>query len=251
MSEPLGILRRDLVAWTHRVAAKGWVANHDGNLSRRLPGGRLLATPTSFAKADVGEADLLVTDRDGKVLSGKHRIFSEIALHLACYGARPDVGAVVHAHPPYATAHAVAGRPIDPTILAEAVVSLGDAIPLLPPRLPGSAEGRSELAAAIAAHDVVLLGGHGVLAVGDTPEQAYLRVELAEHLATVLHHALPLGGARSFPPEAVRALLDRRRAAGLGPEARRAKGTTPAGPSPTTMTAPCSGARVEVRRRGG
>ena len=116
---------------------KGWVANHDGNVTYRLDSDRYLSTPTAESKGVVSEEMLIVIDENGKVLSGTHRPFSERVLHLAAYQARPDVKAVIHAHPPTATAFAVAGKGLDRPIIAEAVVSLGPRIPLVPYALPG------------------------------------------------------------------------------------------------------------------
>src|SRR5690349_8532356 len=98
-------LREQVAEVSSRLHRKGWVANHDGNVSVRVPGAdsRYLATPTAFSKAAVSEDDVLVLDYGGAVLAGKHRVFSEWNLHATCYGARKDVRAVVHAHPPMAT----------------------------------------------------------------------------------------------------------------------------------------------------
>ena len=87
----------------------GWVANHDGNISLRLTGKRLLITPTGFSKPDVDDASLIIVDLDGKVLEGRKKPFSELELHLAAYRARPEVEVVLHAHPPCATAFGLAG----------------------------------------------------------------------------------------------------------------------------------------------
>jgi len=110
------LLRQQLAACSRRVWDCGWVANHDGNLSLRLNRGRLMCTPTGVSKRKISAEMMLVVDETGKVLSGKLRPFSELNLHLALYHARPDVGAVLHAHPPTATGLGVAGgEPPRPT----------------------------------------------------------------------------------------------------------------------------------------
>ncbi len=248
---PQGVLRRECIHWIHKVAAKGWVANHDGNLTVRLPAGRLLATPTAMSKAELTEHDLLVLDARGKVLHGRHRPFSELSLHRAVYEVREDVGAVLHAHPPAATAFGVAGKVLDPCIIAEAVVSLGDRIPLIPYAFPGCAEGLDALREAIRFDDVVILENHGALSVGRDPEQAFLRMELCEHLARIHLEATALGGARRLPDRDIERLLQRRKAAGLGPEARglvrpggscpRARVGEPPPRRPRRLVGPCSG----------
>ncbi|HMY60022.1 MAG TPA: class II aldolase/adducin family protein, partial [Pseudomonadota bacterium] len=97
-------LRAELLDYCKRLHARGWVANHDGNLSVRLRPGQLLCTPTATSKADVRDETLLTVDESGNRLTGKGKPFSELSLHLAVYKARPDVQAVIHAHCPYATA---------------------------------------------------------------------------------------------------------------------------------------------------
>jgi L-fuculose-phosphate aldolase len=119
---------------------RGWVANHDGNVSARLGPDRFLVTPTAVSKAQVTEGGLAVVCGKGQVAEGELRPPSEVALHLLVYAVREDVGAVVHAHPPHATALACAGVALDRPFLAEAVVSLGPTVPLadFAPRWPRS-----------------------------------------------------------------------------------------------------------------
>ncbi|MHB1844276.1 MAG: class II aldolase/adducin family protein [Deltaproteobacteria bacterium] len=208
-------LRAELTRASHRLHAAGWVANHDGNLSARLGAGRFLVTPTAVSKALVREDGLLVVDGDGKLVEGRRRPFSELDLHLACYRARPDAAVVCHAHPPAATAFGVAGCPLEPLPLPEAVVSLGavPTVPLAPPRSPEGVQG-VERAAATA--DAFLVEGNGVFTLGDGVEQALLRMELVEHVAQVLLFARQLGGARALPGPLVASLLAARAKAGLG-----------------------------------
>ncbi|MES2639770.1 MAG: class II aldolase/adducin family protein [Myxococcota bacterium] len=213
-------LRRDIAAVCLKVAARGWVANHDGNASARLRqdsgGERFVASPTAVHKGDVRAEMAVVLDADGKVIAGERKVFSEIALHLACYRARADIGFVLHAHPPTATGWAVAGESFfDPPFLAEPVVTLGESIPLVPYAAPGGST--TELEAAITRCDAVLLGNHGVLTVGKDAEQAFLRMELVEHLARIALVARQVGGARAIPREDVEKLLAARAKAGLAP----------------------------------
>lgn len=211
-------LRREIAALCQKVAARGWVANHDGNASARLRDERgYVASPTAVHKADVRAEMAVVLDLEGKVTGGERKVFSEIALHLACYRARADIGFVLHAHPPTATGWAVAGESFfDPPFLAEPVVSLGENIPLVPYVAPGGST--AELEGAIARCDAVLLGNHGVLTVGKDAEQAFLRMELVEHLARIALVARQVGGARPIPRADVDALLAARAKAGLAPQ---------------------------------
>jgi L-fuculose-phosphate aldolase len=215
-------VRARLAAAARALHARGWVANHDGNATARLAPDRFLATPTSTSKADVDERSLLEVDGKGQRVSGSGRPFGEIGLHLAIYAARPDVGAVVHAHPPYATALACSGSALlERPFMAEAVVSIGPSIPTVPFAQPGP-PAVAALAGFAADHDAVLLASHGALAWGKDLEQASLRLELVEHLARVATLALATGGVRYLPDAAVAPLLQARARAGLGAAADRA-----------------------------
>ncbi len=241
MSESL--LRREVAELATRLHARGWVANHDGNVSVRLPGGGFLATPTAVSKADVNPEMLVVLDAEGKVLVGTRKVFSEFALHLAVFRARPDVQWVVHAHPPTATGFAVAGRScFDPPFMAEPVVSLGARVPVVPYAAPGGST--SELASAFAEVDAVLLGGHGVLTCGADAETAYLRMELVEHLARIALVAQQVGGAVPLPRGDVEKLLAARAKAGLGPAGRAQD--SGAGGYPPPATPPGVGTRPDL-----
>ena len=209
-------LREALADVARRLHARGWVANHDGNVTCRLDGGRLLATATGVSKRLVAAPALLVLGADGKRISGEGKPFSEIGLHVTVYQNRPEVRAVVHAPPPAATGIACAGgRQLERPFLPEAVVSLGPSIPTVPFAPPGAAA-CAALAPFVAANDAVLLGNHGVLAWGGNVEQAYLRLELVEHLARIALEAERAGGLRPLPDGAVAELLEARRKAGLG-----------------------------------
>ena len=189
----------------------GWVASHDGNVSVRLKGNRLLATPTAVSKADVDDASLIVVDFEGQVLEGRRKAFSELDLHVAAYRARPDVDAVVHAHPPYATASGLSGASLMVAAMPEVAVSLGRGVPtasLAMPKTPESAKAVTDL---INEFDALLLAGNGALTVGVDLEQAYLRMELVEHYAKVLTLARSQGGVNELPAAMLGKLLDQRK----------------------------------------
>ena len=211
--------RHELAAICATVWDRGWVANHDGNLSSRLPRGRLMCTPTAVSKRVIRPGDMLVLDETGKQMSGKGKPFSEINLHLAFYHARPDVGAVLHAHPPTATAFGVSGMTLERPFLPEAVVSIGPMVPTVPMAMPG-AEAAQAIAPYLDEYDALLLAGNGVITAGVDMEMAFLRMELVEHLAKIALAAHQLGGATPLPPRYLQSLLAARARAGLGPEAR-------------------------------
>lgn len=212
-------LRAELLDYSRRLHARGWVANHDGNLSVRLRPGEFLCTPTATSKAEVRDENLLVVDEKGTRLSGQGKPFSEWALHGAVYQTRPDAVAVLHAHCPHATALAACGRDLSPPFLPEAVVSLGPTVPLVPLTPPGAAQATA-LLRFLPFYDAMLLAGNGVLTLGGTIEQAYLRAELVEHLSRIFLLALPAGGVKPLPDSMLDSLLAARKKAGLGPEAR-------------------------------
>jgi len=221
-------LRRKVVKYSHRIWDQGWVANHDGNITVRMDKSRVLATPSAFSNAEVKEEDLLVIEIwTGKVVSGRHRAFSELGLHLEYYKCREDVNAVLHAHPPVSCALSIAGIEVEPRMSAEAVISLGDRIPLAPYAFPASLESRRQIRFLGQAYDVIMMANHGVIACGTDLEQAYLRVELCEQLAKMQQGAIGLGNLRLIPEAWVSDLLAKRKKAGLGPESRGEKIPSP------------------------
>ena len=176
------------------------------NLSTRLSEELTLCTPTAVSKGDVTPEMLIVVDADNKVVQGTRRSFSELALHRACHRARPDISCVIHAHPPTATGFCVANRSLGEHFMAEPVVSLGKSIPLVPFFPPKSKELENEIERALQHADVIMMANHGVLAVGGSFEQAFLRLELVEHLAKIALVANQLGGVVPIPSHVVEQL---------------------------------------------
>ncbi len=162
-----------------RLLAAGLVAGNDGNISVRLSADEVLLTPTGVSKGELIPADLVLVDMRGQVLEGRCRPTSEWALHLAVYQAAPEIGAVIHAHAPYATAFALAGRTLRGSRLAEVTECLGE-IPLAGFAPPGSRELAEGAAEAAAAHNGVLLEAHGPVTWGETLRQALYRMEELE-----------------------------------------------------------------------
>lgn len=243
-------LRAEVVRTSHALHAAGWCANHDGNVTAR-DGAQLVATPTATSKRAVSEQNVIEVDMRGSV-RGRGKVFGEIGLHLVVYERRPDVGAVVHAHPPCATAIASSrGNPIERPFIAEALVSLGAKIPKLPYAQPGDAA-RAVLAPWCELVDAVMLGNHGVLAWGKDCETALLRLELVEHLAKIALAALPLGGVEPLPDAAIEPLLAARAKAGIGLAADRALTTAAqllgraVATTPATSAAPARDAKPVV-----
>lgn len=207
-------LRRELIYYLKRIDDNAWVANHDGNVSCRVSVGRFLATPTGMAKADITEQDLLVVDIDGTVIRGQKRIFSEWVLHRTVYESRPEVNAVVHTHSPFATALGAAGAKFPHPFLPEAVVSLGPEIPSVPLTMPGKAAAQA-LRNVLDYGQSCIIEGNGSLGWGTGLEQAYLRMELLEHLARIAQLAQANGGVKRLPEDMIKTLVKKHVSAGL------------------------------------
>ncbi|MFH1438431.1 MAG: class II aldolase/adducin family protein [Pseudomonadota bacterium] len=207
----------NLVKICRKLDSRGFGANHDGNVSVKYQD-TLLATPTSESKGAIA-ADMIITlDMDGKKIEGIGKPFSEIQLHLAAYRAREEISAVVHAHPPFATAQGLTGQALRPC-LPEAVVSIGDMIPVAPYAMPGAEENSSLVAEALDQADVFMMQGNGVLSTGPDIEQAYLRLELVEHIAKIQYYAQSMGKPFTIPTQDMARLLEKRASIGLGPKA--------------------------------
>ncbi len=240
-------LRNQVAEVARHLHERGWVANHDGNVTAR-DGSRILATPTATSKRLIGDRDLIEVDGKGQVV-GHGKVFGEIGLHLVVYERRRDVHCVVHAHPPYATAiSASRGNPIERPFIAEALVSLGPRIPKIPYAQPGDGA-KAALAPWCELVDTVIVGNHGVFAWGANPEQALLRLELVEHLAKIAVAAAPLGGVEPLPDSAIGPLLAARAKANIGHAADRAVETAAqlmggTGPKPVVACAPAPHASV-------
>jgi L-fuculose-phosphate aldolase len=163
---------------------RGYVAAMDGNLSVRLGKGRILATPTAMSKGKMRPSDMVIVDMEGRRLDGRRDVSSEIAMHLLIYKLRPDIQAVVHAHPPTATGFAAAGMPLNKPLVCEVVIGLGS-IPLAKYGTPGTPELGKSLEPLIPEYDAILMSNHGVVAYGEDLQQAYMKMETVEHFAQI------------------------------------------------------------------
>ncbi|HTV05512.1 MAG TPA: class II aldolase/adducin family protein [Acidobacteriaceae bacterium] len=204
-------LRRQLARCAHWMHRLGFAPGTSGNLSVRLSSGdrfnerRLLATPTGCSKALLRPSDMVIVDLEGRQHSGTRNVTSEIGMHLAVYRARPDVNAVVHAHPPIATAFASCGLALDAPLCAEIVMTLGK-IPLAPYATTGTDEVASSLQPFLRDHDAVLLANHGLVTYGKDLLDAFMKTEVCEHFAQVCLTTRQLGCAKPLEPEALNKL---------------------------------------------
>src|ERR1700742_677024 len=178
--------------WFYRL---GFVPGTAGNLSVRLSHDRILATPTAMSKFLLKPSDMVVVDMDGRRVGESRNVTSEIGMHLAIYHQRPDVQAVVHAHPPIATGFASCGLGLEEPLCSEIVMTLG-AVPLAPYATTGTADVASSIQPLIVNHDAVLLANHGVVTAADTLQNAFMRMETVEHYAHICLVARQLGCAQ-------------------------------------------------------
>ncbi len=167
--------------WIHRL---GFVAAYDGNISARLDSHRILSTPTTISKGMMEADDLVVVDYEGKKITGRRNVTSEIAMHLLIYKRRSDVNGIVHAHPPTATGYAAAGLSLNKALVSEVVLSLG-CIPLARYGTPGTPELTQALVPLVSSYDAILMANHGVVTYGPDLLSAYLRMETVEHFAKI------------------------------------------------------------------
>ena len=224
-------LAKDVSHYSGLLHARGWVANHDGNVSARLEGSeRFLITPTAVSKRSCPPESIVECGAEGRPVS-RGRPPSEVALHVGVYRSRPEVQAVLHAHPPYASAFALARRPLDPVCMPEVLVSLGEHIPMMPMVLPKDPSAADQAQATMAYADVALMAGNGVLAVGPDLETAYLRLEVLEHYCHITSLALSgIGSPAPLDAQQREYLIGLRKKAGLhreGPVPSSAEASTP------------------------
>ena len=204
-------LQQQMVDICQRMHARGLVAGADGNVSVRFARHHILATPTGMSKGSVRREDLVVCDLDGKQLQGTARLTTEIKIHLAVYQQREDMCAVVHAHPPYATAHAVARLPLDERLMPEAYIAVGK-VALTPYGTPSTSELEDSIRPAVVDHDALLMANHGALTMGRDLVSAYHRMEALEQLAHItlltrlLGSATPLNQDEMARLEAIRSV---------------------------------------------
>jgi L-fuculose-phosphate aldolase len=200
-----GELRRDLVRFGKWLYRLGFAPGTSGNLSVRLDGERILATPTAASKYLLRAEDMVLVDLEGRPLDGR-KVTSEIGMHVAIYGQREDVEAVVHAHPPVATAFACSGRALDEPLCAEAIMVLGP-VPLARYATTGTDEVGASLLDLVSEHEAILMANHGAVTYGKHLLEAFQKMETLEHFASICLATQQLGSARPLQQEQVEHLL--------------------------------------------
>lgn len=199
---PLNPIRHDIVAVCQRLYQRGLIVGTEGNVSVRVGADRVCITPSGCHKGVIEPADLILIDLDGQVCFGQGQPSSETPMHLMLYRCRPDVRAVVHAHPPIATALTVAGYDLVTTLLPETVVALGE-VPTVPYEMPTTWAFAETVSKAMQHAVAALLANHGSVAVGPSLQAAFNTMETVERAAQIFFLATAMGQVRSLPPAAL------------------------------------------------
>jgi L-fuculose-phosphate aldolase len=188
-------IKKDLVDICHKIHLRGFVSATDGNVSVRLDETKILCTPTSLPKEKIKQSDLIIIDLNGNILSGKRKPSTEIKMHLAIYKNRKDVNAVVHAHPPYATAFASSKLALDVPFLPEVILTIGK-IPVCKYATPSTDEVVKSILPFVDKTNVLLLQNHGAVTYGKNLDEAYYLLEKLEHTAKIFAIAMSFNGVR-------------------------------------------------------
>lgn len=251
MTEPEA--RAALCEVGRRLWLRGLVASTEGNLSARLEGQRILATPSGVSKGFLTPDMLVVCDLNGQPLPGQQRRpSSEMNMHMTVYRNRPEVGGVVHAHPPTATGFATAGLGLEKCVHPEMIIVLGG-VPLAPYALPSSQDLGDSFLPWLPTHDAFLLANHGAIAIGSDVFNALFKMEAIEQFAKISLTARMLGGENELSPVQVRELEGLRAKFGLrvnahctGPECPQCH---PAPAEPAAADPSLASLQAEVARR--
>jgi L-fuculose-phosphate aldolase len=214
-------IKEQIVLTATRCYDRGLLVAGDGNISVRVGPNRLIATPSGVSKGWMTPAMMCVVDLQGNPLEpSEYKVSSEWPMHRVIYEARPDVHAVVHAHPPHATGFAVAGLSLSKAILSEVVLTLG-CVPLAAYGTPSTRELTDAIEPYLEFHDALLMANHGAVAYADTLEKAFNKLETLEHTCRISFIARTLGNENVIPDRAIPKLYEiRERIGAMRPEAR-------------------------------
>ena len=209
MKSPFEI-KKEICEVGHKLYSHGFVAANDGNISVKVNDHEFYCTPTGVSKGSLTPDMIIKVDENGNKIEGKLNPSSEIKMHMRVYRERPDVNAVVHAHPPIATAFTVAGIELDQYILPEAVLTIGE-VPTCEYGTPSTMEIPDSLEPYIQDHDAFLLENHGALTVGNTLTKALFVMEEVEFNAKICKYAMELGAVHEIPGHQLVKLMELRK----------------------------------------
>jgi L-fuculose-phosphate aldolase len=201
-------LRGQVVETARRMLEEGLVRGTWGNVSARIPeSSSMLITPSGMDYKTMTPDDLVVVDEQGTRIEGRWKPSTEGPLHLAIYNSRPNVGAIVHTHSTFATAFAVARRPI-PAITEEIAQVIGGPIDIAPYAACGSSDLATVAVRHLGQRMAVLLANHGLVGVGGDLKEALLACVIGEKTAKIATMAQILGGYSEFRHEQVQELRE-------------------------------------------
>lgn len=209
-------LREQLCEIGRRIYNRNMVVANDGNFSVRLSENEFLCTPTGVSKGFMTPEMMCKIDAKGNLIEAcdGFKPSSEMKMHMRVYEKRPDINAVVHAHPIFSTTFAAMGKPLDKPIIAEAVVQFGK-VPVVEFGMPSTEEVPNNLEKYLDAYDAVLLESHGALTYGVDLISAYMKMESLEFYAELTYRTQMLGGAKEFDEDKVKRLYELRKTYGL------------------------------------
>jgi len=200
-------LKEEICEIGRRVYNKGFAAANDGNISIRVGENEVLCSPTMICKGFMQPEDICAVDMDGHQIAGKRKRTSEVLLHLEIMKQRPDVKAVVHCHPPHATAFAIVGEPIPQCILPEVEVFMGE-VPIAPYETPGDQRFAETVTPFLKSSNTIILKNHGTVSFGKDLTDAYWKTEILDAYCRILLLARPMGNVEYLPEQKNRELLE-------------------------------------------
>ena len=213
-------IKQEICQIGRRVFDRGFSAANDGNISYRIEDNVVLSTPTLVSKGFLEPDDICTVDLAGNQLAGRKKRTSELLLHLEIYKGDPSVKAVVHCHPPHATAFAVAGIEIPTCILPEVEVFLGP-VPTAVYETPGTQAFAETVRPYLGKCNTIVLKNHGTVSFADSLERALWYTEILDAYCRILMMARQLGNVERISPPKVNELLDLKEGFGASPDPRR------------------------------
>jgi L-fuculose-phosphate aldolase len=225
-SPAIHALKEEIVRTGKKLWDRQYVDGNGGNISARISPRWVICTPTMCSKADIKEDDISLVDLESSQILGDRPRTSEILLHLEIYKAVPEAKAVIHCHPPYATAHAIAGVIPQGNLLPEQEVFVGP-VALTPYETPGTIEFARTILPVVRKHNTILLENHGVVSWADTITHAEWLIEVIEtYCKTVMIAGQLRSPLKEIPPEKIADILAIKRKLGL-PDARYPENSEP------------------------
>lgn len=202
-------ITKEMIAIGKRLYDRQLIVATEGNFTFRIDDHRIVATPSGLCKGELRSDDLVLINYDGRHLSGKHNVSTEISLHLEVFRQRPDVRACIHAHPTSCIALMLAGKKLDKPLLRESVLLLGK-VPTTTYARPSTSQVPESISPFIQKTDCILLDHHGSLTVGKSLNEAFHKLEVMEHTAECYMAALNIGEVAELSREEVAALIELR-----------------------------------------